>query len=80
MDAAESSAVIQRKGAYYQYGDIKLGQGRAQAIQAIRSDPAMLNEIISEIKTSSTTASSSGTIPDIAADVDSPFFSISNDT
>jgi hypothetical protein len=45
LDAAEATGVVQRRGAYYQYGEVKLGQGRAQAAQSVRASPGMEKQI-----------------------------------
>ena len=41
--------MVQRRGAYYQYGDIKLGQGRAQATQSVRASPGMEKQITAAV-------------------------------
>ena len=49
LDAAEACGVIKRRGSYYQYGEVKLGQGKSQAVQTIMSNN-LLNRIIAEVK------------------------------
>ena len=50
VDAAEALEVVERKGSWYSYGDVKLGQGRKQAIEFLVKDPVMLTELEDTVK------------------------------
>ncbi|KAJ0045521.1 hypothetical protein Pint_04975 [Pistacia integerrima] len=45
LDCAEMMDVVVRKGAWYSYGDNRLGQGRDKALQYLRENPILLDEI-----------------------------------
>ena len=46
-----SKNVIKRSGAFYSYGDIRLGQGRENAKQFLRDNPKVALEIEAIIRT-----------------------------
>lgn len=50
VDIAEECGIITKKGSHYSYGDVKLGQGKANATELIRSDDKLFEEL--EIKVS----------------------------
>ena len=50
MDAADELAVITRRGAYYSYGDEKLGQGRARALEFIDENPDVYERIEKDVR------------------------------
>lgn len=41
LDCAEELKVIQRKGAWYSYGETRLGQGREKAVVYLQEDPEL---------------------------------------
>jgi len=45
VDAAESAGVLTRRGSYYYYKELKLGQGREKAVEFVRADPALTQEL-----------------------------------
>ncbi|RWR88708.1 AAA+ ATPase domain-containing protein [Cinnamomum micranthum f. kanehirae] len=45
LDCAEVMDVVVRKGSWYSYGDHRLGQGRDKALQYLRENPLLCNEI-----------------------------------
>jgi recombination protein RecA len=51
LDAAESLGIVERKGSWYNKGETKIAQGRKSSIETLKSDPKLLNEIESEVKT-----------------------------
>ena len=51
IDIGSSKNVIKRSGAFYSYGDIRLGQGRENAKQFLRDNPKVALEIEAIIKT-----------------------------
>ena len=50
LDTAVSKNIVQRKGAWFSYGDIRLGQGRDAAKGEIESKPELLEQILSELE------------------------------
>ena len=51
IDIGSSKNVIKRSGAFYSYGDIRLGQGRENAKQFLRDNPKVALEIEAIIRT-----------------------------
>ncbi|KAJ4726573.1 putative DNA repair protein reca [Melia azedarach] len=45
LDCAEMMDVVVKKGAWYSYGDHRLGQGRDKALQYLRDNPVLQDEI-----------------------------------
>lgn len=45
LDLATNAKIVQKSGAWFAYGDVKLGQGRDKARLAIEEDPALFEEI-----------------------------------
>jgi recombination protein RecA len=45
LDLATKLEVIQKRGAFFSYGDQRLGQGRENAKDYLRNNPAIMNEI-----------------------------------
>ncbi|MCB9110639.1 MAG: recombinase RecA [Anaerolineales bacterium] len=50
IDLATKFEVIQKRGAFYSYGDIRIGQGRENAKDYLRSNPDLMAEIESVIR------------------------------
>jgi recombination protein RecA len=50
LDLATKFEVLQKRGAFFSYGDIRIGQGRENAKEYLRSNPDLLNEIDTEIR------------------------------
>ncbi|GJQ35561.1 MAG: protein RecA [Anaerolineaceae bacterium] len=50
LDLATKFEVIQKRGAFFSYGDIRIGQGRENAKDYLRSNPDLMNEIESVIR------------------------------
>jgi len=50
LDLATKFEVVQKRGAFFSYGDIRLGQGRENAKDFLRTNPDMLNEIETVIR------------------------------
>jgi len=50
LDIAVSRDIINKSGAWYSYGDIKLGQGRENARQYLKDNPEIANEIENKIR------------------------------
>jgi recombination protein RecA len=49
LDLAVSCNVIERMGAWFSYGDVRLGQGRENAKQFLRDNPELMTEIKARI-------------------------------
>ncbi|KAI8553122.1 hypothetical protein RHMOL_Rhmol06G0319900 [Rhododendron molle] len=45
LDCAEMMDVVLKKGSWYSYGDHRLGQGRDRAMQYLKENPHLANEI-----------------------------------
>ncbi|XP_042514477.1 DNA repair protein recA homolog 1, chloroplastic [Macadamia integrifolia] len=45
LDCAEMMDIVTKKGSWYGYGDHRLGQGRDKALQYLRENPDLCNEI-----------------------------------
>ncbi|HHW60380.1 MAG TPA: recombinase RecA [Syntrophomonadaceae bacterium] len=50
LDIATESDIIQKSGAWYSYGDERLGQGRENAKQYLQANPEVCNEIEEQFK------------------------------
>jgi len=50
LDTAVSKDIVQRKGAWFSYGEIRLGQGRDSAKTEIQSKPELLEQILNDLK------------------------------
>jgi recombination protein RecA len=49
LDLAEKDKVLEKRGSFYVYGDIRLGQGRENAKQYLRDNPALMEEMRNKI-------------------------------
>ena len=52
IDLADLTKVIQKNGAYFSYGDQKLGQGRENTRNFLKKNPEITDEIIKKIRDS----------------------------
>ena len=50
LDAAESVGVVERKGSWYNRGDVRFAQGRRASIDFLKSNEALANEIEIEVR------------------------------
>ncbi|MFT3891607.1 MAG: recombinase RecA [Anaerolineales bacterium] len=50
LDLATKFEVIQKRGAFFSYGDIRVGQGRENAKDYLRQNPDLMNEIDAVIR------------------------------
>ena len=50
LDLATKFEVIQKRGAFFSYGDIRIGQGRENAKDYLRQNPELMNEIDTVIR------------------------------
>ena len=50
LDAAESVGVVERKGSWYNRGDVRFAQGRRASIDFLKSNEALANEIEVEVR------------------------------
>ena len=58
IDLADLTKVIQKNGAYFSYGDQKLGQGRENTKNFLKKNPEITDEIIKKIRDSLAESSS----------------------
>jgi recombination protein RecA len=56
LDLGTEMGLINKAGAFFSYGDIRLGQGRESAKGYLKDNPALANEIEEKIRTSAGTA------------------------
>ena len=49
IDLGEKYGIIKKSGAWYSYGDIKLGQGKEKARERLKNDPELAEEIKQKI-------------------------------
>ncbi|MBI1793918.1 MAG: recombinase RecA [Chloroflexi bacterium] len=50
LDLATQFEIVQKRGAFFSYGDARLGQGRENAKEYIRQNPELMNEIDAVIR------------------------------
>ncbi|GER52751.1 protein recA [Striga asiatica] len=50
LDCAEMTDVVLKKGSWYSYGDNRLGQGRERALQHLRENPQLCEEIETKVR------------------------------
>jgi len=50
LDLATKFEVVTKRGAFFSYGDLRLGQGRENAKDYLRSNPDLMNEIEAVIR------------------------------
>src|SRR6516165_10698412 len=49
MDLGMAEKIIEKSGSWFNYGDLRLGQGRENAKQYLRDDPALADEITAKV-------------------------------
>jgi recombination protein RecA len=50
VDLAAEANIIQKSGAWYSYGDQRIGQGRENAKLFLRDNPALMVEVETKVK------------------------------
>jgi recombination protein RecA len=50
LDIAVEMAIVEKRGAFYSYGDTRLGQGRENAKQYLRDTPGLAVEIENKVR------------------------------
>ena len=50
LDLGVKLGIVQKSGAWFNYGDIRLGQGRDNAKQFLRDNPELANDIEGQIR------------------------------
>ncbi|CAM8957751.1 unnamed protein product [Rhodiola kirilowii] len=50
LDCAEMNDVVAKKGSWYSYGDHRLGQGRDKALQFLKENPLLCDEIEKKVR------------------------------
>jgi recombination protein RecA len=50
VDIAAEAGIIQKSGAWYSYGDQRIGQGRENAKLFLKDNPAMMLEVEGRVK------------------------------
>ncbi|MFZ5623507.1 MAG: recombinase RecA [Gemmatimonadota bacterium] len=64
VDLAAEANIIQKSGAWYSYGDQRIGQGRENAKLFLRDNPALLAEIESKVKENLGVRAAVSAVPD----------------
>jgi len=49
IDLADKEGIVQKSGAWYSYGDLRLGQGRENSKQFLKDNPDLFNEIRTKV-------------------------------
>jgi recombination protein RecA len=49
MDLAMADKLIEKSGSWFNYGDLRLGQGRENAKQYLRDNPTVAEEITAKV-------------------------------
>lgn len=75
LDMGVEVGIIEKKGAYYTYGETRLGQGRENAKAFLKENPALLEEIAQKIRQnmSSLAAKSFGTIEPVTEEPETAY-------
>jgi recombination protein RecA len=50
VDLAAEAGIIQKSGAWYSYGDQRIGQGRENAKLFLRDNPTLMTEVEAKVK------------------------------
>ena len=50
LDLASNIGIVQKSGAWFAYNDAKIGQGRENAKQYLRDNPAVADEIEAKVR------------------------------
>jgi len=50
LDVAADTGVVSKSGTWYNYGEMRLGQGRENAKKYLQENPELLNEIESKVR------------------------------
>jgi len=86
LDLGTLSGVVDKRGAFYSLGDVRLGQGRENAKAFLRSNPEICHDIESRIRNtmssqalpppafSGGTVRTRGSVPDVDEDIDDDGF------
>ncbi len=52
MDLALADKLVEKSGSWFNYGDLRLGQGRENAKQYLRDNPAVAEELTTKVMSS----------------------------
>jgi recombination protein RecA len=55
IDLGVEASIIRKSGAFFNYGDVRLGQGRENAKEFLRANPGLAQEIETEVRASAAT-------------------------
>jgi recombination protein RecA len=50
IDAALDVGIVEKKGSWYNYGDLQLGQGKESASDTLKQDKKLKDKIVKEVK------------------------------
>ncbi|MBI1885109.1 MAG: recombinase RecA [Chloroflexi bacterium] len=64
LDLAAEAGIVKKQGAFYSYGDVKLGQGREQAKEYLAENPQLAAKIEQEVRAKAEEATPVGFAPE----------------
>ena len=50
LDLAAKENIVEKSGSWYSYGELRIGQGREQAIATLTGDPEMFKKLNKEVR------------------------------
>jgi recombination protein RecA len=50
LDLAVTEDIVEKSGAWFSYGDVRLGQGRENSKQFLKDNPKLAEEIAAKVK------------------------------
>lgn len=68
LDVGSNLEIVTKSGAWYSYGDIRLGQGRETAKEFLKQNPELADEIEAKIREAYGLAPRPGTVNDVASE------------
>jgi recombination protein RecA len=68
LDAAEQLNIVERKGSWYNKGELRFAQGRRPAVEFLRKHPDIAAEIDAEVRRAMAVRLASGYVPEVSTD------------
>ncbi len=72
LDVAADLDIVQKAGAWYSYGDDRLGQGRDNSIAFLEENPALVREIENKVREHYGLDSTATIVPEVVEQVEEP--------
>lgn len=70
IDLGVEAGIVRKMGAFFSYGDVRLGQGRENAKEFLRNNPELSLEIEERLRTNSAATSAAKPVPAMVVDDD----------